>query len=75
MMTTKTTFGISDIPSDPLLREQVIRQKEENSKAATAQPPTPQGKPKHEILKEYIDKFLTGEITAAQLEVIKNTLS
>lgn len=77
-MTTKTAFNIGDIPSDPLIREQVAKAQEEavtRTSLPVQETNIPQGKPKSEILQEYIEKFLKGEITEEQLKVIKKTLA
>jgi hypothetical protein len=79
MMTTKTAFNIGDIPSDPLIREQVAKAQEEAAARALLPPVQetniPEGKSKTEVLQEYIEKFLKGEITEEQLKVIKKTLA
>ena len=62
-MTTSSTFGASNYP-DPI-----------RGNFAPTQPVAPKEVTKADILRENIEKFIKGEITAAQLEVIKKTLS
>jgi|CXWK01.1.fsa_nt_gi hypothetical protein len=59
-MTSTGVFGASSY-HDPL-----------RGPAPTQTPPEPT---KTDILRENIEKFIKGEITAAQLEVIKKSLS
>ena len=59
-MTTTGVFGTSTI-HDPL--------------RGPAPSPIPAEPTKADILRENIEKFIKGEITAAQLEVIKKSLS
>ena len=59
-MTTTGVFGASSF-HDPL-----------RGPAPTQTPPEPTNA---DILRENIEKFIKGEITAAQLEVIKKSLS
>jgi len=66
-MTTSSTFGVSNYP-DPI----------RGNFGPTPQPvapPAPKEITKADILRENIEKFIKGEISAKQLEVIKATLS
>lgn len=66
-MTTSSTFGVTNYP-DPI----------RGNFGPTPQPIAPPASKeitKADILRENIEKFIKGEITAKQLEVIKNSLS
>ena len=65
-MTTSSTFGVSHFP-DPIRGNFAPTQ--------PVAPPAPKEVTKADILRENIEKFIKGEITAKQLEVIKNSLS
>lgn len=66
MMTTGTAFGIKS-PQDHLINEvkpyDYVKPNLANEQTS-----------KDEILRQYIDRFVRGEITAEQLEVIKKTI-
>ena len=61
-MTTSGVFGASNYP-DPIRGN------------FPPSPTVPREPSKADVLRENIEKFIKGEITAAQLEVIKKTLS
>ena len=67
-MTTSSTFGVTNYP-DP------IRGNFGPTPQPVAPPVAPKEITKADILRENIEKFIKGEISAKQLEVIKATLS